>query len=179
MNWLSGHNSEHLAAIGVIAVSCVVLFAIWRTRKRVIKLDVNFDRDAVGGPIAALIDLVCVSVLLTLPKKISLDWEQCLAECGGTQYPLTLKVAGRKLTLVVDFHGYEGMGIESGRADLLKSHANCATDLRSSLGYVEGVSLMHNRDLHPSNPLKAETSVPATPNAAQLTALKTSIGKLS
>jgi hypothetical protein len=140
---------EHLAIVVAVVGVVVLLFRL--TRNRVEKFNVHIEPDAVPAPVRALIDFVSIRVLLTLPKEITMDVsDDFFRHIQGKVLPLTIHTLNRKLTLIVDFHGYERVGVVTGAESALFKGDATASDPGRGLSDVQVMGTLHDPEVKPS-----------------------------
>jgi len=149
----------HLPALAIIVVfGYIVLLAILRGN-RVKKFDLHIESDAIPGVIRAVINLIGLRIILTLPKEVPLHIEDAVfSDIRGKKFPLTAYLLGRKITFVVEFYDYEKMGPVSLRQDLPFVYHNGATNARSSFDDIESMSLPHQIDLEHAKSLSNKSA---------------------
>lgn len=96
-------DAVHAFMFVVIAVLCgVMLWLIFRGN-RVVKFNINFEDKLVMSSSSALTDSGSLELVWRRAKEIPLDWDNAIRNAiRGRKLPITVKLAGRKLTFIVD-----------------------------------------------------------------------------
>jgi hypothetical protein len=147
----------------MVVIACVEAALIFTPRQKIERFHLHFEDDSLPPPVVALINSVGIEILVTLPKIISMNFEDTLlGGISGRKFPLTVKGLNRNLTFVIDFYGQPKVGVVhvSWLNDLNGVNPNVAADSRLRLGNTECMSLTHNPQLEaPDSELKpAEAS---------------------
>jgi len=116
-----------LALIGVPVVSTAVVVALLVRDARVVKFDVNVEMDAITAPDGFINvssnEFATFQLIWRGAKKLPVDWDTALLNLVRRrgQLPLTFKLLGRKLTLIVDsrYEVMAGPGVGSGMTAFL------------------------------------------------------------